>query len=67
MSMRRLPGPSDFPLTVKLLGGRVNHMALQLPGNPRVKTACGHIGLPQATEDQHVTCQGCINQNWEQQ
>lgn len=58
--MRRQLQPSDFPLVTKLLGGRVNHMALQLPNNPRVKTACGHIGLPEATDEQHVTCQGCL-------
>ncbi|BFP50057.1 hypothetical protein KCMC57_64250 (plasmid) [Kitasatospora sp. CMC57] len=57
--MRRALRPSDFPLITKLLGGRVNHMALQLPGNVRVRTACGHIGLP-ASEEPHTTCQGCI-------
>lgn len=58
--MTRAPRPSDFPLITRLAGGRVNHMATQLPDAAQVQTACGHTGLPQATHDQHATCQGCL-------
>jgi hypothetical protein len=66
--MARTMRREAWPLTVRLKGGRVLHMARALATSDRLKTACGQIGHPAPPwpVSAPVTCVRCINQPWSQ-